>query len=257
MDIRLNGKTALITGGSRGLGQAMAERFAEAGARVAIIARRPDVLEEARQSIEKRAKDKVAAFSYDLTDAAACQAAHAETVSALGPVDILVNNVGGHRSLPFLDADVEQFEADMTIKLYPAIRLAQLVIPQMREQKWGRILNTLATAARHPPAQSLPTSATRAAGLAFTKALANEFGQDGILVNAMLVGIIESEQIHNNIAKAPNPDEIREMLINRIPLGRLGKAEEFANMACFLASENASYINGCAINVDGGMSPVP
>ena len=135
--------------------------------------------------------------------------------------------------------------------------MARLALPHMREQKWGRIVNTLATAARHPPAKSLPTSATRAAGLAFTKALANEFGPDGVLVNALLVGVIESEQMANMLARAPDPDAARASLDERVPLGRMGEAEEFANMACFLASDHASYINGCAINVDGGMSPVP
>ena len=256
MNVELNGKTALITGGSRGLGQAMAKKFAEAGARVAIVGRRKNVLDEARRSIEQRATDAVAAFSYDLATADACAALHADVVSALGPVDVLVNNVGGARARPFLDNTDEEFQADLDIKLFPAIRLSRLVIPQMRERKWGRILNTLATLARHPYANTLPTSATRAAGLALTKALSHEFAGDGILVNALLVGFIESEQLGKMIERAPDAEAARSSLENSVPMGRLGRAEEFANMACFLASGEASYITGCAINVDGGLSPV-
>lgn len=257
MEVSLKGHTALITGGSRGIGQAMAERFAAAGARVGIIARRPDILEEALKSVSRPATDKVAAFSHDLSTTAACRSAFEDVVGALGPVDILVNNVGGQRAMPFLKAADEDFEADLNIKLFPAIRLSRLALPYMREQKWGRILNTLATVARHPAAGSLPTSATRAAGLAFTKALASEFGPDGVQVNALLVGLIESEQIQNMISKAADPEQLRVDLTQQIPLGRLGRPEEFANLACLLASDHGSYINGCAINVDGGMSPVP
>ncbi len=257
MEVQLDGKTALITGSSRGLGQAMAQRFAEAGARVAMVARREDVLEEARLDVEKRARDKVVAYSLDLSSASACEELHANVVSALGPVDILVNNVGGARARPFLEVSDEFFQEDLDIKLFSAIRLSRRVLPQMREKRWGRIINVLATMARHPPAKSLPTSATRAAGLALTKVLANEFTPDGVLVNALLVGLIESEQVENMIDSAPDPDAMRNAMVRSVPLGRLGQPEEFANLACFLASDRASYISGCAINVDGGMSPVP
>lgn len=254
MEIRLDGRTALVTGGSRGLGRAMALRFAASGARVAIAARRPEVLEETRRELEAVARDKVVAVPFDAADAAGFEAAHAAVVDALGPVDILVNNAGTRAAKPFLEVDDAAWHADLDLKLHAAIRMCRLVLPAMRERGWGRILNTLAIQGKAPPPNTSPTSISRAAGLALTKVLAHEFAPHGITVNALPVGLIESDQIDEVMASQAGALERAQ---KRIPAGRLGKAEEFAALACFLASEQAAYINGVAVNVDGGMSPVP
>ena len=131
--------------------------------------------------------------------------------------------------------------------------------PATKARKWGRIINVLNTFAKAPAASSAPTSVSRAAGMALTKVMANEGGEHNILVNAMLVGLIMSDQwVKLHAAKAPNTDfeAFARDLAKGVPLGRIGTAEEFANLACFLASEQGSYITGTAINVDGGRSPV-
>lgn len=254
MEIRLDGRTALITGGSRGLGRAMALRFAASGARVAIAARRADVLEETRRELEAVARDKVFALPFDAYNAAGFEPAHRAVVEALGPVDILVNNAGTRAAKPFLEVDDAAWQSDLELKLLAAIRMSRLVLPSMKERGWGRVLNTLAIQAKAPPPQTSPTSISRAAGLALTKVLATEFAPHGITVNALPVGLIESDQINEVMETQAGALERAQ---KRIPAGRLGKAEEFANLACFLASDEAAYINGVAVNVDGGLSPVP
>ena len=135
--------------------------------------------------------------------------------------------------------------------------MIRLVAPQMKERRWGRIINVLNIGAKAPRPNSMPTSLSRAAGMALTKALASEFAPHNVLVNAMLVGLIEADQ-HVQAAKRSNTPlaDYYKAREKEIPLGRVGKAEEFANLACFLASDAASYITGTATNVDGGRSPV-
>lgn len=260
MQVDLSGRTALITGGSRGLGLAAATRFAESGADVAILARRPDVLEEARRSIQAQAPQRrVFAVSCDLTTHDGVARGHAQARELLGPIDILLNNVGGHSLGRFEEVSEEQWDHDLQIKLMCTVRLTRLCWPSMVERRWGRVINTLNTLAKAPIAGSCPTSVTRAAQLALTKVLADEGGPFNILVNALLIGLIRSEQI-DGIQRQEGPGEKMEGFtagrLARIPLGRIGEPNEFANIACFLASDSASYITGSSIGVDGGMGRV-
>ena len=262
MDVRLDGRAAFITGGSAGLGKGMALKFAESGADVAIVARRPEVLEEARAEIAAAGGGKVCAIACDVADPAASERAFATAERELDGIDILVNNAGTSRAGPFMEFSDADWQADFDLKLFAAIRLCRQALPGMRERRWGRIINTLNIGARAPRAGSTPTSVTRAAGLALTKALAGEYGPYNILVNALMTGFIATDQwprLHaRNAPDTPYDDYVDGMVKARnIPLGRIGTAEEFANMACFLASDAGSYITGTAINVDGGTSPVP
>jgi NAD(P)-dependent dehydrogenase (short-subunit alcohol dehydrogenase family) len=257
MDIRLDGRTALITGGSKGLGLAMATRFAASGADVAILARRADVLDEARQRISETARGQVAAVACDVSRAEDVQRAHDVVMERFGKIDIVVNNAGTSRTLPFEEVSDEIWREDFDLKLFAAIRLTRLVWPQMKARRWGRVINVLNIGAKAPRAGSAPTSVSRAAGMALTKVLAGEGAAHNILVNALLVGFIVSEQWERRAARTgvPLEDFVRD-LGKDIPLGRMGEAEEFANIACFLASDAGSYVTGTAINVDGGRSPV-
>jgi NAD(P)-dependent dehydrogenase (short-subunit alcohol dehydrogenase family) len=196
MDVRLDGRTALVTGGSAGLGLAMAGRFAASGAAVAILARRPDVLERAAERVRQAssAPDRVLAVPTDVRDAEQLVAAHHRVVDQLGPVDILVNNAGTAAAGPFLSVSDADWQADLDLKLFAAIRLTRLVLPDMQRRRWGRIVNVLNTAAKAPTPGSTPTSVTRAAGLALTKALAGEVAADNVLVNALCTGLLVSEQ---------------------------------------------------------------
>jgi len=260
MNILLDGRTALITGGSLGLGRAMGMAFAESGASIALLARRKEILEEAKREIAAKApKAKIGIFPCDVRDSAALEQAHAQAVKDLGPIDILVNNAGTSRHGPFESITDAVWQEDFELKLFSAIRLARLCLPGMKQRRWGRILNVLNVGAKAPSAGGAPTQVTRAAGMALTKVLAGEGAPHNVLVNALLVGLIESDQwVQRHKKDAPDKplEEYLKQMGKSIPLGRMGRAEEFAAIACFLASDRGSYITGTAINVDGGRSPV-
>jgi 3-oxoacyl-[acyl-carrier protein] reductase len=258
MNITMKDRVAVVTGGSKGIGLAVARRFAESGARVAILARGAQDLKAAKDLL---AKDRIEVHDYvcDVSKAADISKAYEKIVAGLGKIDVLVNNAGTSRAMPFETVSDEVWQEDLDLKLFAAIRFSRLVWPGMKARKWGRIINVLNTGAKAPPAASTPTSVSRAAGMALTKVMASEGGAHNILVNAMLVGLIVSDQwVKRHAAKAPSTDfeAFTRDLAKGVPLGRMGTAEEFANLACFLASEQGSYITGTAINVDGGRSPV-
>ena len=257
MEISLKGRCAIVTGGSKGIGFAVATRFVTSGADVAILARGREGLDEAVGAIKKKTNGKVVGVQADVGNAGDVQRAYNEAMAALGKVDILVNNAGTSRAMPFDQVTDEILHYDIEQKLFAAVRMIRLVAPQMKERGWGRIINVLNIGAKAPRANSMPTSVSRAAGMAMTKALSQEFAPHNVLVNAMLVGLIEADQ-HVQRAKRTNVplDEYYARGQKEIPLGRFGKAEEFANLACFLVSDAGSYITGTATNVDGGRSPV-
>ncbi len=258
MNISLKDKVALITGGSKGIGLAVAQAFARSGAAVAIVARGAEALQAAQASL---VGEGLHARNYvcDVSNASEIDAVFGKVVSDFGRVDILVNNAGTSRAMAFEAATDEIWQADLDLKLFAAIRLSRLAWPGMKERRWGRIINVLNTAAKAPPGASAPTSVSRAAGMALTKVLAHEGGDHNILVNALLVGLIVSDQwVKRHASTAPDVtfDDFTRNLARGVPLGRMGTAEEFANLACFLALDLGSYITGTAINVDGGRSPV-
>jgi 3-oxoacyl-[acyl-carrier protein] reductase len=258
MNISMKDRVAVITGGSKGIGIAVARRFAESGAQVAILARGAQDLKAAREQL---ASDGLEVRDYvcDVSKAADIASAHEKVIADFGRIDVLVNNAGTSRAMPFETVTDEIWQEDLDLKLFAAIRFSRLVWPGMKARKWGRIINVLNVGAKAPPAASTPTSVSRAAGMALTKVMASEGGPHNILVNAMLVGLIVSDQwVKRHAAKASETDfdAFTHDLARGVPLGRMGTAEEFANLACFLASEQGSYITGTAINVDGGRSPV-
>jgi NAD(P)-dependent dehydrogenase (short-subunit alcohol dehydrogenase family) len=261
MDIRLDGKAALITGGSEGLGKAMAMKFADAGADVAILARRQDVLDAARGEIDAAGPGRALSYACDLLDAAATNNAFAAAERDLDGIDILVNNAGTSRAGPFVDITDDDWQADFELKLFAAIRLCRLALPKMAARNWGRVINVLNIGAKAPRAGGAPTAVTRAAGLALTKVLAGEYAPHNVLVNAIMTGFIKSSQWERLYASQEREVSYEEFLdtmvaARRIPIGRIGESEEYANLACFLASDAASYVTGVAINADGGSSPV-
>jgi NAD(P)-dependent dehydrogenase (short-subunit alcohol dehydrogenase family) len=254
---------AVITGASTGLGLAMAKEFAASGASVALLARKADVLDTAKAEVAQAAgktNAKIEAYSCDVSKAQPIADTFKKIEADFGKVDILVNNAGISHAKPFETVTDEDWQGDLDLKLFGAIRTIRLALPGMRQRKWGRIVNVLNIGAKAPNANSAPTSVSRAAGLALTKALSQENAQHGVLVNAMLVGLIESDQWQRRHKAANDGKSYQEFLAGmakgRIPLGRMGKAEEFARMACFLCSDAGSFITGVAINVDGGASPV-
>ncbi|MCA8926561.1 MAG: SDR family oxidoreductase [Alphaproteobacteria bacterium] len=259
MDVRLDGRTAIITGGSKGLGFAMASKFAESGAKVVLAARDAATCAEAEAQINAKVQGAAKAIATDVTDPAQCQALYDGAVAQFGQVDILVNNAGQSQTGKFEDITDEIWEADLALKLMAQVRMSRLCLPAMKERRWGRIINVLNTGAKAPRAGGAPTAVTRAAGMALSKVLAGEGAPFNVLVNAMNTGLIVSDQ-HVRRWKAGDQsktlDEFLADVGKNLPMGRMGTAEEFANLACFLASDAGGYINGTAINVDGGMCPV-
>ena len=260
MQLTLDGRAALITGGSKGLGLAMAKAFTEAGGHVAIVARGQEALDKAAAELKAGApKARIVAIPADIGTAEGCEAAFAAAEKALGQIDILVNNAGTSQRGPFLEVSDALWQNDLDLKLFAAIRLARLAWPGMQARQWGRIINVLNVGAKAPPAEGAPTAVTRAAGMALTKVQANEGAKHNILVNAMLVGIIESDQwVRRHAADKRNItwEEWKAEMGRPVPVGRLGKPEEFAGLALYLCSQVGGYVTGTAINVDGGRSPV-
>jgi NAD(P)-dependent dehydrogenase (short-subunit alcohol dehydrogenase family) len=182
-----------------------------------------------------------------------------QTVERFGGLDILVNNAGRLSAMLFEQATDEVWQENIEVKLYGAIRCTRLAIPYMRKQGGGRIINMTTIAGKQPGVQSVPTSVTRAAGLNLSKALANEYAADNILVNTICLGHLKSAQWTRRWQAHFSDltlDEFYAKQGESIPLQRLGEAEDVADLVCFLASERARYITGTAINIDGGLSGV-
>ena len=260
MDIRLDGRSAVITGGSKGLGLAIAAEYAASGADVAILARDPGTLAEAKTRIQGRAPGrKVAAISCDVSKAPDIRNAYDQIMSEFGKIDIYVNNAGQSTRGPSEELTDEMWQADLDLKLFAQIRFCRLVFPQMKQRRFGRIISVLNIGAKAPGADSAPTSVSRAAQMAFTKALSQEGAPHNVLVNSLHVGVIVSDQIKRRFDRE-RPNVSFEQYVAEagkgVPLGRMGRAEEFAAVATFLASDAASYVTGTSINVDGGRSPI-
>jgi len=259
MDLGLKSKIAAITGGSEGIGKATAMLLAAEGAKVAICARRKDVLETAVGEIRKQGGGDVLAVSCDVTQPGQVENFVQQAIDAWGGIDILVNNVGTSFATSFESVTDEGWQADFDLKLFSAIRASRVAIPSMRSRGGGRIINVLNIGSKAPGPSSVPTSVTRAAGLALTKALSKELAKDNILVNAICIGLIKSGQTGRGAARRYphlSLDEAFKEMGQRNPLGRIGEAEEAASVIAFLASGRGSFVSGSAINVDGGASAV-
>lgn len=257
--LSLAGRTALITGGSRGLGRAIGERFVEAGGSVVLVARRATVLEETCSAIAQQAPGRVSGHACDVADGAAVATLCAELDKSGVAIDILVNNAGTSMRGPFESLSDERWLSDLNQKLFAAIRLSRFVLPGMKARRWGRILNVVSINGKTPGPEGAPTCVSRAAGIALTKVLATEFAPHNILVNALCTGIIYSDQIVKRHAASKAGLSLEDYMREEakpIPLGRVGTPQEYANVALFLASDAGSYVTGTAINIDGGLCRV-
>ena len=262
MDLGLAGRVAVVTGGSEGIGKAAALSLAREGARVAICARRPDVLEAAAAEVRDATGGDVIAVPCDVMDEAQVKAAMAQVVARWGGVDILVNNAGTSAAGKFEEVSDQAWETDLGIKVYGAIYCSRAAIPYMKAAGGGRIINITTGGGKAPGAGSLPTSMARAAGIALTKAMSRDYAPDNILVNTVCIGLIKSGQHERRYERMQERDPSRSLdqfyagMGERVPLGRVGEAAEAGDVICFLASARASYVTGASVNIDGGSSPV-
>jgi NAD(P)-dependent dehydrogenase (short-subunit alcohol dehydrogenase family) len=254
----LASKVALITGGSDGVGSAAATELARQGAKVAICARGAERLELVRDAIASAGGD-VLAVQADVSKSDDLARFVDAAAAKWGRIDVVVNNAGTPAGGAFDALTDEALFDDLEQKLFGAVRTCRFALPHLRAAGGGSIINVLGIIAKTPGKSSMPTSISRAAGLAFTKALSKDLGPENIRVNAICIGVIESGQ-HRRRAEALGVSEeefyASSPNVPNIPLGRFGKPEEFASLVAYLASDAARYINGAAINLDGGMSTV-
>lgn len=256
MDLHLRDKVIVITGGTDGLGAALASSLLDEGARVAICGRDPERLARAQQQLLGHS-DRLLAVQADVTSAEDMEQLIGTVAERWHRIDGLVNNAGAASGVRVTELSDQEWAADFDLKVVAAARLIRLTVPHMKAAGGGSIINVLAIAARAAGAGSLPSSASRAAGLALTKAASKDLAGDDIRSNAILIGIIKSDQWARRAQQSGQPLEaLYEQMAKRsgIPLGRVGELQEFADLGAYLLSDRSSYVTGSALNLDGGMS---
>jgi len=256
MDLGLCGRAAVVTGGSKGLGRAIAEELAKEGVDVSICARNEEEVRRAGDELRVIGV-KVHAQGADVTDPDQVRAFIGASAEALGGIDILVNNAGRAHPGTFETLTDDDWREDLDVKLFSMIRCSREALPHMRSRGRGRIININAVYGKSPDPTFFATSTNRAACLAFTKALSIELGPDNILVNSVNIGFVVTPQWENiQRRRAPDlsPEEFfAKMAEGDVPLGRFGRPDEVSGIVAFLASDRASYITGASIDVAGGM----
>ena len=262
MELGLTGRRAIVTGGSKGLGKAIAAELLAEGAAVAICSRHAGELEEAAAELRTAAGQEqhprqLVALTCDVTDPVQVTDFVAAATAALGGLDILVNNAGGARPGRFATLTDEDWHDDIEVKLFSQIRCIRAALPHLRASAAPRVVNINALYARYPDPAFLASSVNRASCLSLSKALSIELGAEGILVNSVNIGFVETPQwqnIHNRRApEMPAEEFFGQLAKEEVPLGRFGRPEEVAGLVAFLASDRASYIAGASIDVGGGM----
>jgi 3-oxoacyl-[acyl-carrier protein] reductase len=245
-DDRLAGKTAIITGGAQGIGRATAHRFAAEGAAVMLADVEAGAGREAVSSIED-AGGTAAFTKTDVTDLDQAQALAEKTVEQFGGIDVLVNNAGITRDATLKKMSEEAFDQVVDVNLKGVFNCTKAARPHLAESEAGRVLNAASIVGRYGNFGQTNYVATKSGVIGMTKTWAREFGRDGITVNAVAPGFIDTDMMESV------PETVIDNLTDRTPLGRLGETEEIANAYCFLASDEAAFITGAVVAVDGGL----
>ncbi len=254
MDLGLKGKVALVTAASKGLGKASAMGLAAEGARVAICARTQADVTAAADEIRAKTGGEVLAIPCDVTRPADVEALMKQVSGRFGGIDVLIANAGGPPRGNFEEFEDEQWRLAFELSLLSVVRLIRAVLPSMKERRWGRVIAIQSASVKQPLTGLLLSNAVRPGTAGLIKTLANEYGRYNILFNTVCPGRIMTDRLlggHKQAGKSV--EEYLKGLGQDIPVERVGTPEEFANMVVFLASERASYVNGVAIQVDGGM----
>lgn len=263
MDLNLKGKIAIVTGGSDGIGKETARIMSEEGAKVSIFARNLANLEKVQKEIEGISSNEISIYSVDVSNENDVKEGIQKVIMKHGNIDILVNNAGTSSAHPIMEITSDIMNKDIGIKLFGAIYMIQGVVPYMKQNGGGSIVNITTPGGKASPANSVPTSVSRAAGISLTKAVSKELSEFNIRVNTVCVGLFKSGQhrkrYEERLKREPNltlEDFYSEMGAS-VPLGkRVGEAHEPASLITYLSSSQANYITGTAINIDGGASPV-
>ncbi|KGA97692.1 short-chain dehydrogenase [Alkalihalobacillus alcalophilus ATCC 27647 = CGMCC 1.3604] len=247
MDLNLAGKTVLVTGGSKGIGQAVALAYLAEGAKVVVVA---------RNEADWMREFKAEYFQFIKADLVMEQEREKVVEIALekfGSIDILINNVGGSNGSTIAETELSLFYEAFNLNYFSAVHFSQLVLPKMKENGWGSIINISSIFGRESGGKAT-YNAAKAAMISFTKALADEAIKDGIRVNGVAPGSILHPSGNWKKRMEENPEKMKQFVKNEIPAGRFGTVEEIANVVLFLSSEKASWVVGATLNVDGGQS---
>ncbi|MGF1991530.1 MAG: SDR family oxidoreductase [Nostoc sp. ZfuVER08] len=257
MDLQLCGKVALVTAASKGLGKATARQFAREGAKVAICAR-SELIDKVAAEITNETDAEVLSIRADVTSQADIERVINATVEKFGGLDILVTNAGGPPAGTFDDIDLATWETSLNLTLLSAVRLVKYALPHLRQSSAPAILTITSTSTKQPVQNLVLSNSIRLAVIGLTKTLSQELGSDRIRVNSILPGWTYTERVEElinaQISKSGETKEAEIAKINsKVPLGRMGTPEEFANVAVFLSSPAASFVNGVMLQVDGGI----
>ena len=256
MELGLNGKRAIVTGASRGIGNACALALAAEGARVCVTARNEELLTRTVKDIEASGGEGMLVAA-DLTSSEGCEGVVEACVAKWGGVDVLINVAGAAGAGDILDLPVDLIGDALALKSYGYLRMSQFVIPHMQKNKWGRIVNVGGGAGASPTRGNIPTSVANATVYNVTRALSDAVSVDGILVNVINPGITNTQRARDNFqARADkeglNVEDLLKDLGSKLPAGRIAEPEEIARVACFFASEACSYVFGSSVYMDGG-----
>jgi 3-oxoacyl-[acyl-carrier protein] reductase len=248
MNLNLKGKKVLVTGGSKGIGEAIAYAFLEEGAVVGIAARGEDALKEAKEK-----HPSIHTYQCDVTRESEREALLSNFINEHGAIDILINNAGGSNGSTVMETDMEDFAQAMQLNYFSAVHLSKLTATEMKKQQQGAIINITSIFGRESGGKVTYNNA-KAALISFTKSFADEVIKHGIRVNSVAPGSILHPTGNWQRRLDENPEKINEFVQDEIPAGRFGTVEEVANVVTFLASEKASWVVGASLNVDGGQS---
>lgn len=252
MDLKLNNKVAIVLAASRGLGKAIAMALSAEGAKVIIGSRDEVALNKTADEITQATGNKVVAIPVDVADGAQVTEFISKAANAFGRIDILLNNAGGPPFDKFENFDDAQWQQAFDLNLLSMARTSRLVLPHMKKTGSGRIINIISGSVKSVLSGSVLSTAMRMGVVGMAKLMADEFGPYNITVNNVAPGLILTDRIKHTMPKDMDPDEAIKQKAKAIPLGRIGKPEEFAALVTFLASEQAAYISGQTIQVDGG-----
>jgi len=262
MDLGLNNKIALVTAASQGLGKASALSIANEGATVIICSRDKEKISKAAKDIKDQSGSEVIFFQTDLSEEIEINKMVEDIIKKYGRIDILVNNTGGPKAGFFDEITDNDWLSTFESTFLSAVRLTRSVLPSMKRNKWGRIINISSVSAKQPIDNLILSNGVRMSVHGWAKTLSNQIASENILINNVCPGFTKTERVEGLVSLQAkdldiSEDQVIDTISNNIPIKRVGKPEELADLVAFLASEKSSYITGQSIAVDGGVSSLP